>query len=56
MLVALLMTLSSTGFQMGTAPWCVVDSVGNASCIYYDLNSCRQMASFSNGVCMYRGN
>jgi hypothetical protein len=42
-LVLVLMNLTPAhAWEMGNAPFCVMDNFGNLECYYYDLGSCQQ--------------
>lgn len=55
MIVLLLfLSLSAHAYESGSAPFCVVDNIGNLECYYYTLDACRQAAKLklSTATCV----
>lgn len=53
--ILLLLSLSDVhAYEVGSAPFCVVDNIGNQECYYYTLDACRQAAKLklSTATCI----
>ena len=41
MISMLLMSSQAHAYDMGTAPFCLIDNLGNGTCFYYSMDACR---------------
>ncbi len=49
LILALIVSASAHAYQVGNAPFCVMDNFGNTECYYYDLGSCQEAAKMKIG-------
>jgi hypothetical protein len=54
MIITLFLLLANPvkAFEVGLAPFCSVDTLGNKQCYYYDMTSCQQASVYKPGITM----
>lgn len=50
LIASLLISFSAQAYEVGAAPFCVMDNYGNLECYYYDLQSCQRAAQQKFGA------
>jgi hypothetical protein len=56
-MIVLIGAILASQMVFGTAPYCVVDQTGTmANCIYFNLQTCQQLAQMQHGFCIANPN
>lgn len=50
LIFTILLSSSAQAYEVGTAPFCIMDDYGNTKCYYYTLSACRDALKYEIGT------